>query len=450
MTTDTVSSNPTNNQRDFSLRSHRVVLPEGERPASVTVRDGKIADIGEYESHRSEDFGGEDLGNLTILPGLIDPHVHLNEPGRTEWEGFATGTAAAAAGGVTTLVDMPLNSTPVTTTAEALQIKRAVAEGKLHTDVGFHAGLVPGNESEIEVLIDAGVLGVKAFLCHSGIDDFPAATERELRAVMPLLAERNVPLLVHAELVSPTPAMENPRRYTDYLATRPPQFEREAIAMMISLCRETGCRTHIVHLADAGSVPMLREARREGLPLTIETCPHYLTFAAEEIPDGATQYKCAPPIRDAANREALWEALAEGVIDFITTDHSPCAPEMKHQESGRFDLAWGGISSLQLTLPIIWTEASKRGHTLAEVVNWLCHKPAELVGLESGIQVAAAANLVVFDLAAEFIVHGEQLHHRHPLTPYEGRTLQGVLQRTYLRGELTGPNISSPGKGRAL
>ena len=383
-----------------------------------------------------------EFDDLVLLPGLVDPHVHLNEPGRTHWEGFESGTAAAAAGGVTTLVDMPLNSTPVTTTLDALRAKRVAASkaptGELYVDVGFYAGLVPGNEDEIESLLDAGVLGVKAFLRHSGIDDFPAATERELQIAMPLLAKRNVPLLVHAELVSDAPAMTDPQSYADYVASRPPSFERNAIKLMIKLCRETGCRTHIVHLADAACLAMLGDARRDGLPITVETCPHYLTFAAEEIADGATQYKCAPPIRDVNNREGLWRGLADGVIDFIASDHSPCPPEMKEQESGRFDLAWGGISSLQLTLPIVWSEASKRGHTLDDVVRWLSYKPAELIGRTAGIQVGAEANFLAFDPTAEFVVRGADLAHRHPLTPYEGRTLRGVVTQTYLRGEPTG------------
>lgn len=419
----------------LDVRSRRVITPTAEVAASITVRDGKIVEVGDYTASDAHD-----LGDVAILPGLVDPHVHINEPGRTEWEGFATATAAAAAGGITTLVDMPLNSSPVTTTVAALEAKRAAAKGKLDVDVGFYAGLVPGNEDDVEALLNAGVLGVKAFLCHSGIDEFPAATEKELRAVMPLLAQREVPLLVHAELVSEVPEMQEPTRYGDYLASRPRKFERDAIELMIRLCRETGCRTHIVHLADAECVPMLRDARDEGLPLTVETCPHYLTFAAEEIPDGATQYKCAPPIRDAANREALWQALADGVIDFVATDHSPCPPEMKRQDVGRFDLAWGGISSLQLSLPVMWTEAAVRGHSLVDIANWMSHKPAKLIGREAGIQVGATANLVVFDPEAEFVVRGEELHHRHPLTPYEGRTLRGVVQETYLRGLLAADN----------
>lgn len=416
------------------------MTPRGVTAASIRIEGGAIHDIGAYDV-----AGGEDFGDLAILPGLVDPHVHLNEPGRTDWEGFATGTAAAAAGGVTTLVDMPLNSSPVTTCVAALTAKRQAAEGKLCVDVAFHAGLVPGNEGEIAALLDAGCRGVKAFLCHSGIDDFPASTARELRAVMPLLAERGVPLLAHAEVVHDAPPMADPRRYADYLASRPASFERDAIVMLLELCRETRCPTHVVHLADAGSLPMLRDAKAEGLPLTVETCPHYLTFCAEEIAHGATAYKCAPPIRDAANREALWAGLADGTIDFVATDHSPCPPEMKRMDVGRFDLAWGGISSLQLSLPAVWTEASRRGHTLGEVADWLSHRPGRLAGFDVGIKPGAEANLVVFDPDREFTVVDADLLHRHKLTPYDGRRLRGVVKRVYLRGE-----APAHGKGRTV
>lgn len=433
------------NGASLVLRSRRVVTPLGVKSASLHIVDGRIAEIGPYDPDEGQPFEGTDFGDLVILPGLVDPHVHLNEPGRTDWEGFATGTAAAAAGGVTTLIDMPLNSSPVTTSVEALVAKRLASMGKLSVDVGFHAGLVPGNEGEIEALLDAGCRGVKAFLCHSGIDDFPAATERELSAVMPLLAERGIPLLAHAEVVHEVPAMADPRRYADYLASRPVSFERDAIKMLLRLCVQTSCPTHIVHLADAGSLPAIYEAKVKGRPLTVETCPHYLTFAAEEIADGATAYKCAPPIRDAANREGLWAGLAEGTIDFIATDHSPCPPDMKRMDEGRFDLAWGGISSLQLALPAVWTEASKRGHTLWEVANWLSHRPGELVGIKSGIEEGAEANLVVFDPDAVFTVVGAELLHRHKVTPYEGRTLRGVVKQVFLRGE-----APEPGKGHTV
>ncbi|WP_442482109.1 allantoinase AllB [Aeoliella sp. SH292] len=428
------------NITELVLSSRRVLTVDGERPATIRVQGGKIVAIEPYDPSQ-----GEDLGSLALIPGLVDTHVHFNEPGRTEWEGFATGTAAAAAGGVTLAVDMPLNSSPVTTTAAALAAKRAAAEGKLSIDVGFYGGLVPDNVSDIESLLDAGVLGIKAFLCHSGIDEFPAATEKELRAAMPLLAARGIPLLAHAEIAREAPAMYNPRSYADYMASRPPEFERAAIELLIDLCRETGCPTHIVHLADAGSLPMLRDAQSEGLPLTVETCPHYLHFASEQIPDGACQYKCAPPIRDEANREGLWQGLIDGTIDFVASDHSPCPPADKRLAEGRFDLAWGGISSIQLSLPVLWMDASARGVDLAEVVHWLSTGPAKLIGRPAGIAVGSEANLVVFDPNATFKVDAQSLRHRHPITPYDGETLQCIVLRTYLRGEL-----AAPGRGVAL
>jgi len=428
------------NSNDTTVSSQRVITPDGERPATLTLRDGRIVAIDDYQPTADTDHG-----TVALLPGVVDAHVHFNEPGRTDWEGFETGTQAAAAGGVTLAVDMPLNSSPVTTSAEALRLKRKVAEGKLSTDVGFYGGVVPGNEHEIAALLDAGVLGVKAFLCHSGIDEFPAATEDELRAVMPLLAERGLPLLAHAELTSPVPAMGNPKRYADYLATRPPRFEHDAIELLIGLCRETGCRTHIVHLADAASLPMLREARAEGLPISVETCPHYIYFGSDDVPEGACQFKCAPPIRDNTNRELLWQALVAGDIDFVTSDHSPCPPEDKRLDEGRFDLAWGGISSIQLTLPILWTLAKQNAIPLARISDWLCHRPAKFVGREYGLQVGAEANFVAFDADSTFTVRGSELLHRHPITPYEGEQLIGVVKETYLRGEPI-----SVGRGHAL
>ncbi|MGD9634504.1 MAG: allantoinase AllB [Pirellulales bacterium] len=427
---------------DFRLRSRRVFTRQGERPATLHVRNGRIAAIEDYDSRDVDDAGdAEDLGDVAILPGIVDVHVHLNEPGRTEWEGFATGTAAAAAGGTTLVVDMPLNSSPVTTTAAALAAKRAATSGKLSCDVGFYGGLVPGNEGEIAALVDAGVLGIKVFLCHSGIDDFPAATERELRAAMPVLAVRGLPLLAHAELVTPQPPQVDPRSFAQFLASRPPEFERAAIRLLIDLCRETRCRTHIVHLADAESLPLLAAARAEGLPLTVETCPHYLLFDAESISDGATEFKCTPPIRPRANREQLWQGLYDEVIDFIATDHSPSPPEMKRREDGNFAAAWGGISSVQLLLSAVWTEASQRGHTLAEVIEWLSHRPAQFVGRSTAIAPGAEANFVAFDPEAAYVVRGQELKHRHPLTPYEGRELRGIVQQTWLRGVPAAPGV---------
>lgn len=438
-------------RQDFSIRSKRVLLPEGETAATVRVRDGVIAAIEPYDagdlgdsgdsaaSGGSGDSGGEVeevVGDAVLMPGLIDTHVHLNEPGRAEWEGFATGTAAARAGGFTTVIDMPLNSSPVTTTAEALSRKRQAAEGKLAIDVGFYGGLVPGNASRMNELLDAGARGIKAFLCPSGIDEFPHATEADLREAMPILAQRGAVLLVHCELVSDDiPAMQDPRKYADYLATRPPSFERDAIALMIRLCRETGCRTHIVHLADAGCLTMLAEAKNQGLPITVETCPHYLAFAAEQIPDGFTLAKCAPPVRDENNRRALWDALQTGLIDMVVSDHSPAPPELKSLEEGNFEKAWGGISSLQLGLSVIWKMAHEAGLSLRDVAAWMGACPAQLVDVPFGIAPGNPAHFFVFDPDVVWAPFPDDLLHRHKLTPYLGMAMRGKVLRTYVHGQ---------------
>lgn len=417
-----------NRKAETILRSRRAVLHGGERPASIGFRDGIITSIQDYES------AGEDLGDLVILPGLIDPHVHVNEPGRTEWEGFATATRAAAAGGITLIADMPLNSSPVTTTVAALDAKRRAAAGQLTIDVAFHGGLVQGNGAEIPALVEAGVTAIKAFLCHSGLDEFPNAERADLRLALNQLAALNVPLLAHAELVHEVPAMKNPRCYADYLASRPRSFESDAIALLIALCRESGAAVHIVHLADALSLTMLKAARREGLPVTVETCPHYLLFDPAEIPDGATRYKCAPPIRE--DRERLIQALLDGDIDMIASDHSPCLPEMKRSD-GRFDLAWGGISSLQLGLSIVLAAGGARV-TPSHVARWMSESPARLLGVDhqrGTIEVGKRADLTVVDWQQQWRVHAKSLQHRHAITPYDGRTLRGVVHRTYLAGE---------------
>lgn len=438
-------------RQDFSIRSKKVLLPDGEAPATVRVKDGIIASIDPYDAPGVDE---ELTGNAVLMPGLVDTHVHLNEPGRTEWEGFATGTAAARAGGFTTVIDMPLNSSPVTTTAEALQRKRQAAEGQLAVDVGFHGGLVPGHADRMAELLDAGCVAIKAFLCPSGIDEFPNATEADLRAAMPILAERGVPLLVHAELVpddAPAPPGwpegSDGRRYADYLATRPPSFERDAIALMIRLCRETGCRTHIVHLADAGCLPMIAEAKNAGLPLTVETCPHYLAFAAEHIPDGFTLAKCAPPVRDENNRRALWEALQTGLIDMVVSDHSPCPPELKSLEEGSFEKAWGGISSLQLGLSVIWKMAHAAGLSLREVAAWMGACPAQLVGVPFGLAVGNPAHFFAFDPDVVWAPFPEDLLHRHKLTPYLGMEMRGRVLQTYVHGTPGSP--AAPGSDAA-
>ncbi len=424
----------------WAIVSKRVVVEKEVRNAAVLIEDGTIRSI-VSRNDISHGLKVDDVGDLVVMPGLVDTHVHINEPGRTEWEGFEAATKAAAAGGITTLVDMPLNSFPVTTTVDALKKKLAAAEGKLWVDCGFYGGLISGNTNDLQPLADAGVLGFKAFLIHSGIDEFPNTTERDLRAGMPIIAKNGLPLLVHAELNrvhnNPQSPIQNPKSYQAYLASRPRQWEHDAIDLMIRLCQEYNCRTHIAHLSSADAVPMLQKVRSEGLLLTVETCPHYLYFSAEEIPDGDTRFKCAPPIRERENRERLWNALREGVIDFIVSDHSPSKPELKLLKEGDFQKAWGGIASLQFGLSIIWTEARKRGFSVDQIANWMSRKPAEFVGLhgkKGAIAKGYDADIIVWDPGESFTVTPSMIHHRHKLTPYEGRTLFGKVVRTYLRG----------------
>jgi len=408
----------------------------------VRVRDGKIERVGPIGDIPSGVLA-IDCGDSVIMPGIVDTHVHVNQPGRTEWEGFATATRAAAAGGVTALVDMPLNSVPATTTREGLRAKLTAAREGLRVDVGFWGGVVPGNAGELAGLLAEGVLGFKAFLTPSGVEEFQHVEASDLREALPELARHGAVLLAHAEMPGPIAAASgvwaegSPAEYGRYLRSRPDAAEVEAVELLIRLCRETGCRLHIVHVSSAEVLPALRRAREEGLPVTAETCPHYLTFAAEEIPDGAVAFKCAPPLRSRENRERLWEALREGVIDLVATDHSPCPPEMKKIEAGDFREAWGGISSLQLALPAVWTEARKRGFTVADLARWMCAAPARLAGLEGrkgAIAPGYDADLVSWDPEASFEVDAERLHHRHKLTPYAGRTLYGTVRLTVLDG----------------
>jgi allantoinase len=428
-------------QKTWVLCSRRVVMAMGTRAAMVVIAGEKIIDVTDIQ-RLPDSFRVEDVGDRVVLPGIVDTHVHINEPGRTEWEGFSSATRAAAAGGITTLVDMPLNSSPVTTSVEALALKLEAARDKLWVDCGFYGGVVPGVHEQIGPLIAGGVLGFKAFLCHSGIDEFPNVTEADLRAAMPQLAKAGVPLLVHSELTGPAPVAAPTtaamtRSYNRHLASRPPEWEHKAIRLLIDLCREFGCHVHIVHLSSADSLPLLARARAQGLPLTVETCPHYLAFAAEEIPDGDPRYKCAPPIREGENRERLWEGLRSGLIDTIGSDHSPAPPELKHLETGDVWRAWGGIASLQLSLPIVWTEARRRGFTVADLARWMAREPARLVGIsdkKGEIAPGRDADLVVFDPESNFTVDGTELHHRHKATPYQGQVLTGRVEATYLRG----------------
>lgn len=422
---------------DLALRSRRTLTPDGMRDAWVLIRDKHIAGLLPGDSQVAGP--SLDLGDKVLMPGLIDPHVHINEPGRTDWEGFDTATRAALAGGLTTLVDMPLNSTPVTTTVKALAEKIAATENQLHVHCGFWGGLVPGNDQEIEGLIQAGVLGFKAFLTPSGIDDFPRVREADLRKAMPLLAKYDLPLLVHCELSQPGKAAPNKdkRAYASYLASRPREWEDRAIALMIRLCDTYRCRTHIVHLSSANALAPIAAAKEKGLPLTVETAPHYLYFQAEDIPDGHTQYKCAPPIREKENNEQLWQALGTGLIDLVATDHSPAPPALKMPGTGDFSRAWGGIASLQLSLPVMWTAARNRGFTLAHLARWLAENPARLIGRQQQcgrIAPGFAADLVVLDPDKTFRVTESLLLHKHKLSPYLGQTLWGVVEQTWLEG----------------
>lgn len=425
-----------------------MLTPDGMKPASVRVAGETIAAVEAYDAPA----GGapvEDLGDRVLLPGVVDAHVHVNEPGRTEWEGFETATRAAAAGGVTTIVDMPLNCLPVTTTREALEAKARAVADHAWVDYAFWGGVVPGNARELEPMLDAGVPGMKCFLVHSGIDEFPNVTEADLAEAMPILARRGAVLLVHAEMPGPIEAAAaglaaagsaaDPRRYATWLASRPRASEDEAIALMLRLAARHRCRVHIVHLSSADALPLLAEARAAGAPVTVETCPHYLTFAAEEIPDGATPYKCAPPIRERENRERLWRALGEGAIDAVVSDHSPCTPALKSLDRGDYLAAWGGVASLQLALAATWTGARERGYGPADLATWMSARPAALAGLahrKGAIRAGLDADLVVWDPDASWRVDPARLFHRHPVTPYAGRTLHGVVERTIVRGEV--------------
>jgi allantoinase len=426
---------------DAVLRSKRVVTPEGEQAAAVCVRDGTIVALEPYDA-ALDAARTVDLGEDALLPGLVDTHVHVNEPGRTEWEGFDTATRAAAAGGVTTILDMPLNSIPPTVSVQALQAKRQAADGGCWVDVGFWGGVVPGNAGEFPGLHAAGVFGFKCFRVDSGVEEFPSLDGPGLEAALRELARLGALLIEHAELPEPIAAAPNPGgpRYWDYLASRPQQAEDGAVAELVELCRRTSARAHVVHLSSADALPTLRAAHADGVTVTAETCPHYLCLTAEEVPDGATQFKCAPPIREAANREALWGGLEDGTILCVVSDHSPCPPELKRLNTRDFGQAWGGISSLQLRLPLLWSEASKRGHTLTDVVRWTASEPARLVRLtrKGAIQQGFDADLVIFAPEETFTVQAGNLHHRHPLTPYHGRTLRGVVRATWLRGAPVG------------
>ena len=431
------------------IRADRAVTDTGERPAAVVVDGERIEAVLGRDAPVNADRELVLAADEVLLPGLVDTHVHVNEPGRTEWEGFASATRAAAAGGVTTLIDMPLNSLPPTTDAEALAVKRKAADGQCAVDVGFWGGAVPGNLAELPALHRAGVFGFKCFLLPSGVDEFPPLNPAELVAALRHTAADNALMIVHAEdpgLVTDA----HGRRYADFLASRPRAAEDTAIAGLLELARQTGARVHVLHLSSADALPMIAEAKAAGLPITAETCPHYLALSAEEVPDGDTRFKCCPPVRESGNRDALWRGLAEGTIDAVVSDHSPSTADLKRLDTGDFGAAWGGIASLQLGLPVVWSQARERGHGLADVVRWMAGNTATLAGLATKGRIAAGADadLVVFAPDQSFTVDPGRLHHRNPVTPYAGRTLNGVVRRTWLRGQPI--DLDAEPRGRLL
>ncbi len=432
------------------FRGKRVLTPEGLKPATVHVHDGRITRVG---AHDDVPRGADviDAGDDLLTPGIVDSHVHINEPGRTEWEGFRTATEAAAAGGITTVVDMPLNCIPATTTRAAAEEKLAALKAQLSVDVAFWGGVVPGNSAELKGLADFGVPGAKCFLCPSGVDEFPHVGEKELDVALPILRDLGLTLLVHAEAPGPLAKAEadvagnDPNAYDTYLRSRPRAAEDEAIAMIIDLCRKHRARAHIVHLSSASAIPMLAQAQRDGVRISAETCLHYLAFTAEEIEAGATHFKCSPPIREAANREALWKGLEQGTLSMVVSDHSPCTPQLK---SGDFMHAWGGIASLQLGLSVLYTLASERGIPLERIWKWNSEAPAELAGLakrKGRLATGCDADLVIWDDKASVTVEPQHLKHRHKLSPYVGRTFKGRVKQTYVRGDLAFPSTKPVG-----
>ncbi|MDX1467885.1 MAG: allantoinase AllB [Acidimicrobiia bacterium] len=423
-----------------TIRSSRVVVGEELRPATIRYESGQIVDVFDGPADK-------DMGDLIIMPGLVDSHVHVNEPGRTQWEGFRTATLAAAAGGTTTIVDMPLNSVPPTVDHDALEAKRRSAHGAISVDVAFWGGVIPGSEGHIPTMVQQGVSGFKMFMVDSGVAEFPPLGLPSMRGILETLAGEGVPALVHAESADHLGEIDQTSSYQSYLSSRPVESEVAAVTELSGLAGETGAAVHVLHVSSADAAGIIG-----GGPLGGETCPHYLTFAAEQIADGSTLFKCAPPIREAAHREGLWEALGSGAISMIVSDHSPAPPELKAQATGDFLAAWGGISSLQLRLPATWTGASARGYGPVALARWLSTEPARLSGLsqKGSIEQGSDADLVVFDPDARVEVRGSDLYHRHPITPYEGMTLRGRVVETILRGEVVFDGKPRSGYGRML
>ncbi|MCC3281552.1 MULTISPECIES: allantoinase AllB [Arthrobacter] len=443
---------------DLVVRGRKIYAAAGTGAWEIGVRGGTVSAVVPLGTGLSGAREIELADDEVLLPGLVDTHVHVNEPGRTEWEGFASATRAAAAGGVTTIIDMPLNSIPPTVSVEALHAKQEAAAGQAFVDVGFWGGAVPGNTADLRPLHDAGVFGFKCFLVHSGVDEFPHLEPAEMEKDLAELASFDSLLIVHAEDPAVIEAAPEPsgRDYAGFLASRPPSAENNAIAQVIEAARRTRGRAHILHLSSAEALPMIAEAKRDGVRLTVETCPHYLTLLAEDIPDGATAFKCCPPIREDANREQLWQGLLDGTIDLIVSDHSPSTLDLKDLEAGNFGVAWGGVSSLQLGLSLIWTEAQRRDIELEKVLEWMSHRPAELarLGRKGRIEVGADADFAVFAPERTFVVDATRLHHKNPITPYAGKELSGIVQQTFLRGVEISPapnrDTEVPPTGRLL
>ena len=423
-----------------SLYSPRVVLPDGIKEATIFIDNDRISKV-ELGKVIDNEYAFVDCGNDVIMPGLIDSHVHINEPGRTEWEGFDSATRAAAAGGITTLIDMPLNSSPVTTSAKAFKKKLTVAKSSLHVNCGFWGGLVPDSRGDLEALLKSGVLGIKVFLCHSGIEEFPNVNESDLRKALPIIKKANIPLLVHCELESDNSfedlLKESPTSYGAYVKSRPKLWEDNAISLIIDLCRAFNVHCHIVHLSSANSLYQIDQAKNRGLPLTVETCPHYLFFESEKIPDGATEYKCAPPIRDKNNNDLLWKAVNDKLIDFIVTDHSPAPPQLKELDSGNFQKAWGGIAGLQLSLPVVWTKGKEKRLSIENICQLMSTNVANFLKMDherGKIAKGYMADLVVWNPEEVFVVDKKNLHHRHKITPYMKCKLLGVVKKSFVSG----------------
>ncbi|CAH3193373.1 unnamed protein product [Porites evermanni] len=426
------------------IKGNRIVLPDCISSGSISVKNGKIVGIekGLHTNDRTLEAKVLDAGDLVIMPGVVDSHVHVNEPGRTDWEGFATATQAAAAGGITTIVDMPLNSIPPTTTLDGFYTKLKSARNKCWTDVAFWGGVVPGNQAEIKPMVNAGIKGFKCFLIHSGVDEFPCVAENDVRLAMKQMQGTDAVFLFHAEVELPAEAestSKDPAKYNTFLQSRPEAMENQAIELVIKLCTEYRVPCHIVHLSSASALPMIRKARKEGVPLTIETTHHYLSLLAEDVPDGATQFKCCPPVRDAANQEALWEALKSRDIDLVISDHSPCTVDLKLLDRGDFMAAWGGIAGVQYGLSIFWSQASTRGFSLHDVVRVMCEEPTKLSRLshrKGKIAVGMDADFVLWDPEEAVVIDQKITRHKNKVTPYHNMKLRGVVHKTMLRGNV--------------